>query len=378
MGHDTTENAEVRRESEAVANARGRISDLAGKYGTNHPEYATSLNQLALLLIMQGDPRPAEPLLRQALEIRRRALGALHPDYATNLSSLGGLLWAGGDFDQAEPMLREALEVRTETLGPRHPKSVVSLNSLEQLLKAKRDAAGSPPPFAPPTRAQPPVVEARVANPKDVAGAEQIDARLDRLRLEFAALGDRLTKIGEGLRSGSVPTDDAIPAAWANARDGFARLRRDAVAAAEAHAVSVATGVPASLADLAALTPAVRAAEAARAEAESGRAEALRLLDRVDGLRCPGDPAFPSLAACREQAQAYRRTIEGATSASLPDLLRPLSDGTHPLVILLKLVSADDSTTDSQWADWFDAVASAFGDALAVAVARSRIHAGVP
>ena len=88
------ETAEDRRESEAVANARNRIATLAAHYGTNHPEYASGLNQLALLLIMHGDPGSAEPLLSQALEVRRVALGERHPDYATNLSSLGGLLWA--------------------------------------------------------------------------------------------------------------------------------------------------------------------------------------------------------------------------------------------------------------------------------------------
>src|SRR5215218_10625412 len=130
------------REHEAVANARHRLELQKQAVGERHPEYATGLNQLALLLIMHGDPDRAEPLLTQALEIRKDALGENHPDYATNLSSLAGLLWARGDLDGAEPLLRQALEIRWEVLGSSHPKSVASLNSLEQLLRAKQDWEG--------------------------------------------------------------------------------------------------------------------------------------------------------------------------------------------------------------------------------------------
>jgi Tetratricopeptide repeat len=140
LDHETRHPAEPRRESEAIANARSRIELIAETYGTNHPEFATALNQLALLYILPpGDPALAEPLLRQALEVRRQALGQNHPDYATNLSSLGGLLWARGDLTAAEPLLRQAAEIRCYTLGPGHPKSVVSLNSLDQLVKARHE-----------------------------------------------------------------------------------------------------------------------------------------------------------------------------------------------------------------------------------------------
>src|SRR5207253_1571755 len=96
-------------------------------------------------MIMHGDPDEAEPLLRQALEIRKGALGESHPDYATNLSSLAGLLWARGDLDGAEPMLRQALDIRWSVLGAGHPKPVASMNSLEQLLQMKQDLAEPEP-----------------------------------------------------------------------------------------------------------------------------------------------------------------------------------------------------------------------------------------
>ena len=43
--------------------------------GEGHPDYATSLNDLAVLYQEMGDYARAEPLFRQALEIREKALG---------------------------------------------------------------------------------------------------------------------------------------------------------------------------------------------------------------------------------------------------------------------------------------------------------------
>ena len=43
--------------------------------GENHPDFAQSLNNLAALYKSQANYTAAEPLYRQALEIRRVALG---------------------------------------------------------------------------------------------------------------------------------------------------------------------------------------------------------------------------------------------------------------------------------------------------------------
>lgn len=155
MDHAKPESSGARRESEAVVNARSRLALVAETQGRSHPEYATALNQLALLRIMQGESDSAELLLREALEVRLAALGRNHPDYATNLSSLGGLLWARGALDEAEPLFRQAAEIRCATLGQAHPKSVVSLNSLEQLLRAKQNATPAEPAVGLPSVSEP-------------------------------------------------------------------------------------------------------------------------------------------------------------------------------------------------------------------------------
>jgi len=78
--------------------------------GESHPDYATSLNNLAALYRSMGDYARAEPLYRQALEIWKKALGESHPDYATSLNNLAALYYVTGDNARASQMLSEALE----------------------------------------------------------------------------------------------------------------------------------------------------------------------------------------------------------------------------------------------------------------------------
>ena len=53
-----------------------------------------------------GDYAKAEPLYKEALEIRRKVLGREHPDTATSLDNLAGLYRAMGDYAKAEPLLQ--------------------------------------------------------------------------------------------------------------------------------------------------------------------------------------------------------------------------------------------------------------------------------
>ena len=77
-----------------------------------------------------GDYDRAEPLYRQALEIKKKALGEGHPDYATSLNNLAALYHAMGDYDRAEPLYRQALEIKKKALGEKHPDYATGLNNL--------------------------------------------------------------------------------------------------------------------------------------------------------------------------------------------------------------------------------------------------------
>src|SRR5437899_2968413 len=68
---------EAGRFGEAAEAARQSLDAKREEVGEDHPEYAAALSNLALLLQRQGDLAGAEPLLRQALTTRRKALGEL-------------------------------------------------------------------------------------------------------------------------------------------------------------------------------------------------------------------------------------------------------------------------------------------------------------
>ena len=88
-----------------------------------HPDTATSLNNLALLLEVQRDYAAARPLYEQALAIRKEVLGAWRdPDTAQSLNNLAMLLWAQGYYAAARPLYEQALPStrRSMVMPPRH------------------------------------------------------------------------------------------------------------------------------------------------------------------------------------------------------------------------------------------------------------------
>jgi tetratricopeptide (TPR) repeat protein len=98
--------------------------------GPEHPDVATSLNNLGILYENMGDYPKAAPYKLLALEIRRKALGPEHPDVAASLNNLGVLYDNMGDYAKAEPYYLQALEIRKKALGPEHPNVAQSHNNL--------------------------------------------------------------------------------------------------------------------------------------------------------------------------------------------------------------------------------------------------------
>jgi tetratricopeptide (TPR) repeat protein len=107
--------------------------------GANHPDTATSLNDLGLVLRAQGDLDPSRLLFERGLAIRETLLGADHPDTATSLDDLGLVLRAQGEFDRARALDERALAIRETHLGANHPDTATSLNNLAQALRDQGD-----------------------------------------------------------------------------------------------------------------------------------------------------------------------------------------------------------------------------------------------
>ena len=80
--------------------------------GPEHPDTATSLNNLAVLYEAMGAYAQAEPLFQRALAIREKALGPEHPDTATSLNNLAMLYWAQAHWSEAAGSLRRAAQAR--------------------------------------------------------------------------------------------------------------------------------------------------------------------------------------------------------------------------------------------------------------------------
>jgi tetratricopeptide (TPR) repeat protein len=98
--------------------------------GSEHPETAAGLNNLALLYQKQGKYGEAEPLLERALTIRERALGSEHPETAAGLNNLALLYQKQGKYGEAEPLYERALAIGEKMLKPEHPGTASSLNNL--------------------------------------------------------------------------------------------------------------------------------------------------------------------------------------------------------------------------------------------------------
>jgi tetratricopeptide (TPR) repeat protein len=116
-------------------------------YGDGH----TDLDDPAASFMTQGRHDDAEPLYRQSLEICRKvctihfvasyhnhscqALGEEHPDVATSLNNLVGLLNVQGMYNESIPMLRRSLKIRRKVFGENHPDMAESLNNLAEVLR---------------------------------------------------------------------------------------------------------------------------------------------------------------------------------------------------------------------------------------------------
>ena len=105
--------------------------------GSDRREVAASLGTLALLYKLQGRYVDAGPLYKRSLAIYEKALGPDHPDVARTLSNLAFLYQAQGHYADAEPFAGRALAINEKALGPDHPDAAAALNELASLYLAQ-------------------------------------------------------------------------------------------------------------------------------------------------------------------------------------------------------------------------------------------------
>ena len=95
---------------------------------------ATTLYNLGLHYQLTGDYKRADSLLRDALAMRRDVFGSDHPKVATILGRLGSISWYNlGNYAVADSLLHEALRIQRTAYDSAHVGWASSLNNLANL-----------------------------------------------------------------------------------------------------------------------------------------------------------------------------------------------------------------------------------------------------
>ncbi|HEY7326073.1 MAG TPA: tetratricopeptide repeat protein [Gemmataceae bacterium] len=105
--------------------------------GEEHPDTATSYNNVAYNLQAQGKYQEAEEGYRKALTIYRKLLGEEHPDTAGGYNNLGLNLNAQGKYREAEANLLKALAIWRNLLGEEHPNTATSYDNVAYNLESQ-------------------------------------------------------------------------------------------------------------------------------------------------------------------------------------------------------------------------------------------------
>jgi tetratricopeptide (TPR) repeat protein len=122
-----------------------RALAIGRRLGRADARLAQSLNNLGVLYRETGDPARSEPLLREAVAMRRLVVGARTNETAITLVELSRTLDDLGRFAEAEALAREALDTRRAVYGDEHREIAVSESDLGKLLMRRGDLAGAEP-----------------------------------------------------------------------------------------------------------------------------------------------------------------------------------------------------------------------------------------
>ena len=112
-------------------------------YGSNHPHVAANLNNIGIILDELGDFTRAREYYERALAIDEAAYGPNHPDVAIDLNNIGEALRHLGDFTGAREYYERALAIDEAAYGPNHPDVAIDLNNIGEVLRHLEDFIGA-------------------------------------------------------------------------------------------------------------------------------------------------------------------------------------------------------------------------------------------
>jgi tetratricopeptide (TPR) repeat protein len=70
-------------------------------------------------------------LEQKTLKIRKKVLGNEHPDVATSYNNIGCVYSEQGDYSKALDFYQKALKIREKVMGDNHPKTVIVRDNIE-------------------------------------------------------------------------------------------------------------------------------------------------------------------------------------------------------------------------------------------------------
>lgn len=126
---------------EALELAKQGLALREQLYGTEHSEYAQSLNTLALIYRAKSENKKAEPLLLTVLAIREKVFGAESMEVASALNNLAGLYRVKGELHRAETLYTRSMTIREKLLNSDSLSISTSLNNIALLYRTKGDYA---------------------------------------------------------------------------------------------------------------------------------------------------------------------------------------------------------------------------------------------
>ena len=115
---------EARKQLEQALDLRRRV------LGAEDAKTLKTLTSLGRVALQQGKYAEAEALEGQALQGQRRVLGPEHPDTLLSMHDLAAVYLNEGKCAQAAALDAQTVEIRKRVLGPEHPDRLVSMSDL--------------------------------------------------------------------------------------------------------------------------------------------------------------------------------------------------------------------------------------------------------
>ena len=99
-------------------------------FGEDHPNVATSYNNLASVYYRLAEYNKAKELHEKALMIRKNNFGEDHADVAKSYSTLAPVYYSMGEYNQAKELHKKALMIRKKIFGEDHVNVAISYSTL--------------------------------------------------------------------------------------------------------------------------------------------------------------------------------------------------------------------------------------------------------